>query len=285
MAHDSISHILVPTDLSEFGHIALRWGMRFRSLFDARITLLHVVDVYPPVAAFDVPPPNFVEQIVDIQAHYRDALKRHIAERGIDESAVDISVVEGPPAAMIPVVAHDIGADLLIMGTHGRRGWRRILLGSVTESVVHDIDRPLLTVRETSLVPAIVKIACPVNFTHVARCALELAVVISQKFNAQLVLIHVAEPPGEPLVEPLPEIFESWVDPIVRQRLQYTKVIRQGRAAEEVLRAVEEEKADLVVLGAEHKRFRDATVIGTTTARVLRFADSPVLTVPGRETA
>ncbi|HYI12506.1 MAG TPA: universal stress protein [Thermoanaerobaculia bacterium] len=284
MADGSISNILVPTDLSEFGKIALQWGVRFRDLFGARITLLHVVDVYPPVAVIEIPEPAVLPNLAEVMANLEEALKRHATASVGDAAAdIDLKVDQGLPAPVIHDTVKESGADLVIMGTHGRRGWRRLLLGSVTETVLVHAERPLLTLLATSLVPDIRKIVCPVNFTPIARKALDLASEIGQKFDAQLILVHVSEREGEPHPLPLDDHFEQWVNPIVRQRLQYSRVVRTGNVAEEVLRLAEEEKADLIVVGAEHRGFRDATVIGTTTSRVVRFADRPVLTVPARE--
>jgi nucleotide-binding universal stress UspA family protein len=272
MGSGSISHILVPTDLSEFGSIALRWALRFGGLFGARVTLLHVTELYPPIAAVEMPPVPVVYDLAEVVPRIREALKRHAVESAGDAAAdIEVRVEEGPPAPVIAEVAKQSGTDLVIMGTHGRRGWRRLLLGSITESVLVHLACPVLTVRETSIAPAVAKIVCPVNLTPSAGKVLDLASEIARKFEAQLIVVHVSEP-GSARFE---EDFQKSIRPIVRT----------GNAAEEVLELAEEEKADLIVVGAVHKRFRDATVIGTTTTRVVRFADRPVLIVPAREDA
>lgn len=175
-------------------------------------------------------------------------------------------------------------ADLVIMGTHGRRGWRRALLGSVTENVLHEIDRPVLTVTPGVLTPGVEpkirKVVCPVNFTYVSRESLTMAASFAEAFDAELIVIYVAEgiqPPNLPEVE---SAFNLWVGPAMRSRTRYQlSVIGEGNPAEVVLGTAQEIGADLIVIGAQHKFFSDATVIGTTTQRVTRFARCPVLTI------
>jgi nucleotide-binding universal stress UspA family protein len=77
----------------------------------------------------------------------------------------------------------------------------------------------------------------------------------------------------------------AWIEPHVRNRCRYSHVLASGNAAEETIRLAHDNHADLIVLGAQHKRFADATVLGTTTERVIRFAKRPVLAVVATSTS
>jgi nucleotide-binding universal stress UspA family protein len=123
-------------------------------------------------------------------------------------------------------------------------------------------------------------VLCPVNFTHVAREALQYASAISAEFDADLAVMYVAEGIDQPMLPQLESAFSHWIDPHVRDRCRYNQiVIHSGHPAEHVLKMSDKLQADLVVVGAQHKWFHDATVIGTTTERITRFARCPVLTV------
>jgi len=77
--------------------------------------------------------------------------------------------------------------------------------------------------------------------------------------------------------------FAAWIDPHVRTRCRYAHIVASGNAAEETIRIANEAHADLIVLGSQHKRFADASVIGATTERVVRFAKRAVWVVSAHD--
>ncbi|HEY6895433.1 MAG TPA: universal stress protein, partial [Rhodanobacteraceae bacterium] len=121
-------------------------------------------------------------------------------------------------------------------------------------------------------------ILCPVNFSEVAREALENACALADALEAQLIVANVVER-GERVPAQVEDRFHAWVDPLVRARTTYESVVVTGDPAQRVLEIADQTRADLIVLGAQHEFFSDATVIGTTTERVTRFARQPVLTI------
>jgi nucleotide-binding universal stress UspA family protein len=166
-----------------------------------------------------------------------------------------------------------------------RHGWRRALLGSVSEGVLHASRCPVLTVASrdqyVGATPyAITNIMCPVNFTAVARESLHVAARIAEAFGARLTLVHVLE--GDEVMNPKEgeERVRRWVSPELQDVCSYREIVVRGGAAERVLDCADDLGVDFFVVGAQHKLFRDATVIGTTSERLLRFASCPVLVVP-----
>lgn len=275
--------ILVPTDMSEFANIALRYAALFHERLGSRLTFLYADETYLPLDVLEAPIGYYLETAPETKAKMQEKL-RAFADEHVPGAHVETLVVADTPARAIVRTARDTNTDLIVMGSHGRRGWRRAILGSVTENVLHETDRPILTVTPALLKPkeklAIDRIVCPVNFSYVARESLYHASALAQAFGAELIVIYVAEgiqPPQLPEVE---AAFSLWVDPAVRNRVRYRlSVVEHGDPAESVLSAAGYLDADLIVLGAQHKFFSDATVIGTTTQRITRFARCPVLTV------
>ena len=165
------THILVPTDLSDPANHALRYALEEATVHRAGITLLHVLsshddtDVYyvtrspestsqgsfDPVAGRigtqPLPPPTVVRSDPSEEARTRlqDLL------RGVFHGTWDVEVSIGHPADTIVRVAQERGADLIVMGTHGRTGLQHALLGSVAEKVVRLAPCPVLTVRYQSV--------------------------------------------------------------------------------------------------------------------------------------
>jgi nucleotide-binding universal stress UspA family protein len=117
----------------------------------------------------------------------------------------------------------------------------------------------------------------------VALEAMRKAAEIASKCDAELIILYVAEEKQPPLTEELERELATWVDPHLGGRTRYRQMVATGQAAEQVLHMVDEIPADLLVIGAQHRMFRDSTVIGATTERLVRFARIPVLTVPRAE--
>lgn len=282
-------NILVPTDMSVVAAGALRYAGLLRERLQARITLLYADETWLPVDILEMPLGYYLENAPETKAKLQELLRKY-ADSYLPPGSAQTQVVQESPARAIVHAAKEMNADLVIMGTHGRRGWRRALLGSVTETVLHEIDRPVLTVTPAALTdsktPEIRRVICPVNFTYVARTSLHHACAMAEAFDAELVVVYVAEgiqPPKLPEVE---AAFNLWVDPAVRGRARYKlTIVDSGDAAESVLATAAEVDADLIVLGAQHRFFHDATVVGTTTERITRFARCPVLTVVRKATA
>jgi nucleotide-binding universal stress UspA family protein len=286
MHANSIKRILVPTDMSEFSNLALEYALLFQKKLGSAITLLFI-DEYSTIFAADYPLGYYLENASAAKKQAQESLRLYAKEHVPETAQVTALVVEDSPARAIVTTADDIQADLIIMGTHGRRGLRRALLGSVTERVLRETDRPVMTVAPQAH-PAVagVKIGtilCPVNYTAAARDALNQACTLTQAFGAELVVMHVSDQ-GAPSLDSIEEEFGYWVDPLVRARTHYQQVIVNGDPAARVLEVGDQLAADLIVIGAQHKRFSDATVIGATTERIARFAKRPVLTVIRRKT-
>ncbi len=282
MNNGMIRRILLHTDLSDFSKAAAVWALMFQRRFDSEITLLFASQPYIPMDVLGGPAAYSIQNEPDYRHGISEELKKFAAEFLPDVIKLQTAILEMSPADAIARCANQIDADLILMGTHGRTGWRHALLGSVTERTLRATSRPLMSVPASlgaPLQPTISRILCPVNFTDVGRLALEEAAGLAEAFLADLVVVHVIELADEPFLTHLEQEFAAWVEPGIRDRCSYRQVVARGNAAELVLATADETGADLIVVGAQHKRFRDATVIGTTTERVVRFARQPVWTV------
>jgi len=279
-----ITSILAPTDLSESGVPALRYARLFADCFSAKLTVMYtdpivyVGDYIGPIEGF------YAAATPEHQARLRHVVEQH-AEPAMAGRPYDIDVAVGQPIQAILSAAKERNADLIVTGTHLRHGWRRALLGSVSEGVLHGSPCPVLTVASHAHVVgatpyAITNIMCPVNFTDVARQSLHVAGRLAEAFGARLTIVHVLEADEVMNVAADEERVRRWVAPELQDICSYRELVVRGGPAERVLDCAEDLGADLLVIGAQHKLFRDATVIGTTTERLIRFASSPVLIVP-----
>jgi nucleotide-binding universal stress UspA family protein len=141
-------NILVPTDGSECSNAAVEHALALAERFDATLHALYVVDVR---ATHHSAPELGTERIRDALDAQGEEATDYVASRGTERGVKTVEAIEeGTPEDVIQtyVDGHDI--DAIVMGTHGRTGLDRFLLGSVTERIVRTADVPVLTVRGTS---------------------------------------------------------------------------------------------------------------------------------------
>jgi glycine betaine transporter len=142
------SHILVPTDFSAGAESALMWALQLAELFGAQVTLLHVLD--PSLGAIAGLPSNYAampaygELLETVRREAKSEMEK-IAKR---IPTAKILIREGSPRPVILDAATEFGADLIVIGTHGRTGLAHAFFGSVAEHVVRYSKIPVLTVRE-----------------------------------------------------------------------------------------------------------------------------------------
>ena len=279
-----ITSILAPTDLSDSSIPALRYARLFADRFAAKLTVMYTEPIVYPVEIAGPAEGLYVNTTPEHHARLRAEVERHAAAI-MSGRPYDIDVTIGLPAQSILAAAKQRNADFIIMGTHLRHGWRRALLGSVSEGVLHGSECPVLTVAArdgyVGATPyAITNILCPVNFTGVARESLHVAARLAEGFGAHLTIVHVLEADEVMNAKADEEKIRRWVSPELQEVCSFRELVVRGGAAERVLDCADDVGSDFLVIGAQHKFFRDSTVIGTTTERLIRFASCPVLVVP-----
>jgi nucleotide-binding universal stress UspA family protein len=201
-----IERILCPIDFSDFSRRALDHAVAISRWYESTITLLHVCTVVP-VAAYA--PGSGVLPSAALTPEDRKALLASMERFAEGEAgtnvAIDLDIAEGSTATAILAKADAMPADLLVMGTHGRSGFERLVLGSVTEKVLRKAACPVLTVPKAvpDVVPAppvlFKRIICAIDFSDCSMHALNYAMSLAQEADAHLTVMHVIElPPDVP---------------------------------------------------------------------------------------
>jgi nucleotide-binding universal stress UspA family protein len=218
----------------------------------------------------------------------------------VKESAGDLpftaEVVEANVVGEIVRRAAD--ADLVVMGTHGRSGFERLLLGSVTERVLVKSARPVMTVppqasRTGAAAVPYRRILCAVDFSPASMKALDIAAALAKDGGARLMVTYVLErfPIYEPVMMGGPGTLEhdrvaahvartrlhEAIPDAVRDLGPVTELVAEGKSYREILRLADQEHAELIVMGA-HSGPGGLNVFGSTTNQVVRQAACPVLT-------
>ena len=304
-----IQRILCPIDFSEYSRHALDHTVALARWYGSTITVLHVFST-TPVAAFAPGMPDF-EPIVLTSAD-RDQLlvdvKRFIDTESAPGVSIDAEIREGDAVGEILSLATDMKADLLVLGTHGRSGFERLLLGSVTEKLLRKASCPVLTVprRHPDAVPAtpvlFKQILCAVDFSECSMHALNYAMSVAQEADAHLTVLNVMgdeldvtpDAYGAIIMNDLESLadFRKRHQDEARRRLNEavpesvaaycnveTMVSSGGKPSREILRIASEQQTDLIVVGVQGRGAASVMFFGSTTNHVVREATCPVLTI------
>jgi nucleotide-binding universal stress UspA family protein len=288
----TLRQILCPTDFSEFSKRALDHALALARWYDARLTVLHA---FPHFLPFGGEMPYFAPGAA-LDAGTRSRLIEELGAFAAPAAAAGVvaetRLVEGDPSERIVEEARQLQADLVVVGTHGRRGFDRLLLGSVAERVVRKAPCPVLTVcrpQEEAAPVLYRRILCPLDLRGSSR-TLELAASLAREARGRLTLLHVVEGVGDDDLAPVPfdvPAFRRYMEADARERLaaavpdalraacQTEEHVVVGRAHREILRAARELEADLVVMGVH----AGGAPFGSTVQLVVREAPCPVLSV------
>jgi nucleotide-binding universal stress UspA family protein len=301
-----LQRILCPIDFSEASRQALNHAKALSSWYDARLIVLHVcVDL--PVLEMASPLGHSASTAVvleESQLAERRAAVRQFVTPEIGDDNVDIVISEGTDAkAEIVKVATATEASLIVMGTHGRSGLDHVLLGSVTEKVLHKAPCPILVVPphaprvDGGVSPVFKRILCAVDFSAGSLCAVNVALALAQEADARLTLLHAIEFPvalrevvfsTDADVDQLHDAAEAeflrrlraLVPAQARTYCTVTTRVNEGKPAREIEGVAAAERADLIVMGVQGRGAVDLLVFGSNTNAVIRNAACPVLIVP-----
>lgn len=142
----SLTRILVATDFTETSSRAIDWAIELASRLGSTVTILHTYAI--PVIAFPegglVATADVAARLADTANEALEKLVEHYRGRGVP---IDGMLREGDPAGEILAGADQLDADIIVIGTHGRKGLARALLGSVAESVIRTAHRPVMSVH------------------------------------------------------------------------------------------------------------------------------------------
>lgn len=298
-----IQRIVCAVDFSECSRRGLDLAVSLARWYEARISVVHVYSVAAAPTAF-APGDLAVVAPIAMSAVERDLLTHDlsafVAPAKANGVSIELRLAEGTPWREIVGLASATHAHLLVMGTHGRSGFERLLLGSVAEKVLRTAPCPVLTVPPAaadvdSATPMLFKrILFATDFSHAAEAAGRWAVSLAQEADAELMVVHVLES-SVTEVEGFPRSalaayrreYEQWsatqlhasVPDVLRACRSVRELMAAGSPHREIVRVAGEHGCDLVVMGVAGHRGLGDRVFGSTTQHVVRVAPCPVLTV------
>jgi nucleotide-binding universal stress UspA family protein len=297
----SIRTILVPVDFSDPSKRAVGHGLSLALELDATLVLAHVVGVSAGALNYTFPlegqtvPEDLIEEtrgkLLDlIDMEYRGGVKhREIAVAGdVQETLLRLADSES--------------ADLVVMGTHGRRPFERWFLGSLTERMLRKIPVPIMTVSHLDRTHAIdrphpvklERILYATDLSPVAERAVGIAAAFAHEFSAELHIVHVRRtlpgyagtnimvPPDDErkVAENLEKQVVESVPEAIRRLPNVKIVVVEGHPYEALLGYIEENAMDMIILNTQSRSGLDRALVGSVAERIVRGAHVPVLSVP-----
>jgi len=289
----SIRRILWPTDFSTGAAQAFPYAAALASWHEAELHVLNVKEGgHPSATGMDTSFP--VSQ---------DTLQELLAAEGDPPQHVDLDALTiaqeqregGAPPETIVAYADDYDIDLIVAGTHGRRGLQRLLIGSVAEEVLRTASCPVLTVRgEEGVAPAwaVRNILVPIDFSDASLEALRHAKELALTYGAQITLLHAVEevvyPSAygiEPANMPGPQVIdrvEENLAELARTELGYEHIVVQasvGYAPSTILDYANSHEVDLVVIATHGRTGLERMLLGSVAERIVRRSPAPVFVV------
>jgi len=302
----TLQHLLVPTDFSVHADAALDHVVLLADRFNATLHLLHVVN-NPGAGWYGL---GDAEVQIDRLKKKAEAKARdRLDDMATDPAIVDVRTavaqrlnLDVADAIQEYVAGHPI--DFVVMGTHGRQGLERLVLGSVANRLIRRTACPVLTVRDqgedSEVTPAVEyeNILAPIDFSEHSRTALRLCKEVAARYDATQHLLFVAEKrvlptfsdtgiPGVGVVEMDPEIvanaegaLEELNGTVGGGEVPSAYHVEKGDVAQVIIDFAETNDIDLIVMALRGLTGIDRFVLGSNTERVVRAAPCPVLTVP-----
>jgi nucleotide-binding universal stress UspA family protein len=291
-----INLILCPIDFSEFSVSAYQHALSVAGHYRAKLVAQHIVELWRhPAADFVASAGLYEEYSQALRESGKEQLQEFVKKHTHDEIQPELLVQVGVAADSILSFAQSQETDVIVMGTHGRRGFDRLMLGSVTDRVMRTAPCPVLAAskpphgsvaagRERGHVHHLSRILFCADFSENSERALKYAISATAEYDAELTLLHVLE--GAPSLAKTEEAMavaaerlDKLIPPEGRKTLSIKTEVRIGKTYEQIIQLAEEAQIDLVTMGVRGRGALDVAVFGSTTYRVMQLGSCPVLAV------
>jgi nucleotide-binding universal stress UspA family protein len=288
--------ILCPVDFSEYSVRAYHHALSLAEHYRSKLVVLNIVELWRyPSASFVAAASLYDEFRQTLLRLGKEKLQEFVKAHTNNEVQPGLGVREGMTADSILSFAEEQKSDLIVMGTHGLRGFDRLVLGSVTDRVMRKAMCPVLAVREQprDLAAAgqeqhythrLDRIVACMDFSEYSERALSYAISGAVEYDAELTLLHVLEKVSSPAKteRAIAEATEQLDKLIPRERNKSLKVkiaVRTGKPYQKIVQFAEEAQTDLMTMGVRGRGALDIAVFGSTTYRVIQLGPCPVLAV------
>jgi len=289
--------ILCPVDFSEFSVRAYRHALSLAEHYRAKLVALHVAEIWRyPSVGFVASAQLYEEFCQAVRESGTEQLQQFVKNHTHDEIHPELMVHLGIAPDSILSLAEARKTDVIVMGTHGRRGYDRLMLGSVTDRVMRRAPCPVLAVckpTHDSMAAAeerhhphhLNRILFCTDFSENSERALNYAISATTEYDAELTLLHVLEDAPSPAklegaIAAATKQLDKLIPPGARKTLKIKTAVRVGKPYRQIIQVALEAQIDMVTMGVRGRGALDLAVFGSTTYRVMQLGPCPVLAVP-----
>ena len=284
-ARVTLKNILYLTDFSKSSEAALPFAIAIARNYGASVHALHVLTPSIPEACR--------EAVIADEELARTEMAKISSQ--LADVAHDTAVIhETALWSAIELVVRDCKIDLIVLGTHGRTGVPKLLLGSFTEEIFRRSNVPVLTIgrdifKSMDANGRFRSVLFATDFRKASLAAAPMAVSIAEQNDAQLDLINVMPEAGmkhygEVAIEDVLQNLRDLIPSDARMRYRPSVIVEYGEAADRILETAADRGTNLIVLGVKDAagHLAASTHLERTTAhKVVAHARCPVLTVRG----
>ncbi len=292
-----LDKILCPIDFSPGSEHAMKVAVEMAKRSGAALVLAHSWYLPAPAISDELPfsADTIRLMIEDEEQGLAAAVKQATA---LGAKQVQTLFLTGTPAGRLVDAVHaDRAIGLVVMGTHGRTGLARILLGSVAEKVVRLAPCSVLVTRGEAT--TFKRILCPIDFSESCRHAVDAAAEVAQRMAAEITLLHVVEVPitysGEPPIAGFvadlgarsARVLDQWATEL-RARVSTAVTTRTaiGSPGAETLAVLDgEPRFDLAIVGSHGRRGIQRVLLGSVAEKIVRHAPCAVMVARARHDA
>lgn len=273
-----IEKILIPIDFSETAFIAIEHAANMAQTFKAELVLLHVVErhweqfniIQPEMI---VPNPSEITQVIEkkLEQVASDIFKKY----GVKSTSI---TSDGSIFSEIIAVADEQNVDLIIMGTHGTKGFVEFFIGSNTYKVVTQSFCPVLSVQKNAERVGFKNIVLPIDDSLHSRQKVNHAVTIAKAFDSTIHIVGLHESGGDKKFELKVEQIEEYIQ---KSGLKSTRKIfkdtNQAKISQEYAKAI---NADLIIIMTDQDENITGRLLGSYAQQIVNHSQVPVISIP-----
>jgi nucleotide-binding universal stress UspA family protein len=282
-----VKRILYATDFSDASRMALPLISTIARKYGSQV---FITNIFPPIP-YSMGPPEVLATMENKQRNEAQAKAQDLSNSA-ELAGLQAAVIVQPGDAVeeIDRIVHDQKIDLVVLSTHGRTGWKHLLMGSVAEELFRKLTRPVLTIgpcftKVFSEKSRIKTILFPTDLSKESRIVFPYLASLASENKSELILIHVlpeeagTNPDARVLAEPLRKEMETVFTPHISALCRAEFVIDFGNPAERILALADLRGVDLIGMGVRKApEFITSHFRNTVAYRIVLGAECPVLT-------
>ena len=288
--------ILTATDFSEYSKVALDICLGVSRCMKTKLYVLHTIEKFPHDYRHLLSRAAHADTKQKLEEEAVRKISAMIPAELLESGDVIPIVRFGKPFLEIIQVAKEKKVDLLAVGTRGRAGMHRIILGSVAERIVRKADCPVMVIRGRKDV-GFKRIIVPIDLSDCSRIALEYAVATARAHSSKLTILHVyegsyvepyikaanSEEEADEIMKEIERVNETKYDEFLTtvdlSGVEYEKLLKKGIPETDIVETAMEQQANLIVMGTHGRSGIKHILIGSTAEEVVRTVHCDIIIV------